>query len=270
MDEVFRALGNNSRRRLMDHLHAEDGQTLGRLCDVLYMTRQSASRHLRVLEAANLITTVWHGREKLHYLNPAPLTAITDRWLEKFDRHRLEALGDLKRDLETRAMAKPEFVYTTYIHASADDVWQAITDPDFTRRYWGAERHTDWEEGSTFTWEERGVAVEHPDQVVLESDRPHRLSHTWHTFTQELAGAYGMDEATNAQLAAEPRSRVTFTIEQLDDIVKLTVVHDGFEPGSSVLESISQGWPAIIANLKTLLETGEPMPEPEAFAPDVD
>jgi uncharacterized protein YndB with AHSA1/START domain len=96
-----------------------------------------------------------------------------------------------------------------------------------------------------------------PEQVVLESEPPRRLSYTWHTFTPELATRFGWEEERLALLAAEPRSQVTFELEPDDGLTKLTVIHDGFEPGSAVLESISGGWPRVIANLKTLLETGE-------------
>ncbi|HEX3920746.1 MAG TPA: SRPBCC domain-containing protein [Streptosporangiaceae bacterium] len=86
---------------------------------------------------------------------------------------------------------------------------------------------------------------------------------TWHAFTLEWAQAYGFSEEFQANLAAEPRSKVTFEIEPAGPMVKLTVLHDGFEPGSAVLDGISQGWPAILASLKTLLETGEPLPSPQ-------
>ena len=102
MDEVFKALADASRRELLDRLRAENGQTLGELCARLAMTRQAVSKHLAILEAANLVATVWRGREKLHYLNPVPIHEISDRWIGKFERSRLQALGDLKKALETR------------------------------------------------------------------------------------------------------------------------------------------------------------------------
>jgi len=102
MDEVFKALADASRRALLDRLHARNGQTLTDLCDGLAMTRQAVTKHLAILEAANLVATVKHGREKLHYLNPVPIHLIGERWIKKFDRGRLAALGELKRKLETR------------------------------------------------------------------------------------------------------------------------------------------------------------------------
>ena len=100
MDEVFKALADASRRSLLDRLHAGNGQTLNELCDGLAMTRQAVTKHLGILEAANLVTTLRHGREKLHFLNPVPLQEIYERWIAKFEKPRLKALGDLKRRLE--------------------------------------------------------------------------------------------------------------------------------------------------------------------------
>ena len=100
MDEVFKALADASRRELLDRLRAENGQTLGELCSRLAMTRQAVSKHLAILEAANLVATVRRGREKLHYLNPVPIHEIADRWIGKFERSRLDALSDLKKALE--------------------------------------------------------------------------------------------------------------------------------------------------------------------------
>lgn len=99
-DSVFKALADPSRRHLLDVLHADNGQTLGALCRHLDMSRQAVTQHLAVLEAANLVTTFWQGREKLHYLNPVPLHEVAERWIGKFERSRLRALRDLKRRLE--------------------------------------------------------------------------------------------------------------------------------------------------------------------------
>jgi DNA-binding transcriptional ArsR family regulator len=107
-DLVFRALADPSRRKLLDALHAEDGQTMTRLCEQLDMTRQSVAQHLDVLAAANLVATVWRGREKLHFLNAVPLQEIYDRWISKFERPRLEALSDLKRRLEGKPNAESD------------------------------------------------------------------------------------------------------------------------------------------------------------------
>jgi DNA-binding transcriptional ArsR family regulator len=102
MDAVFRALADPTRRRLLDSLHARNGQTLNALCAEMDMTRQAVTKHLAILEEANLVTTVRKGREKEHYLNPVPINEIADRWIGKFERGRLTALGDLKKRLERK------------------------------------------------------------------------------------------------------------------------------------------------------------------------
>lgn len=99
-DKVFKALADPSRRKLLDMLHASNGQTLGQLSERLDMTRQAVTKHLAVLEEANLVATVWRGREKLHYLNPVPISEIYERWIGKFERQRLRALHELKKALE--------------------------------------------------------------------------------------------------------------------------------------------------------------------------
>ncbi len=100
MDDVFKALADGSRRALLDALHADNGQTLAELCTRLDMSRQAVSKHLAILEDAALIATIRRGREKLHYLNPVPIHEISERWIGKFERHRLRALSDLKRMFE--------------------------------------------------------------------------------------------------------------------------------------------------------------------------
>ena len=100
MEEVFKALADASRRTLLDRLHDKNGQTLNELCDGLDMSRQAVTKHLVILEEANLVTTHKHGREKLHYLNPVPIHQIGERWIRKFERGKLVALSELKRRLE--------------------------------------------------------------------------------------------------------------------------------------------------------------------------
>ncbi|MFC8075146.1 ArsR/SmtB family transcription factor [Streptomyces sp. NPDC057307] len=266
MDEVFKALADPGRRRLLDSLDARNGQSLRELCAELDMARQSVSKHLAVLEAANLVTTVWRGREKLHYLNAVPINAIADRWMNKYDRGRASALADLKTALEDSTMATEDsetaFVYRTYINTTPEKLWQALTDPAFTRRYWGVTFESDWRAGSEMSWEQFGVRITDPEQVVVESEPYRRLSYTWHTMTPEFAEATGLGEEYRLKAAAEERSKVTFEIEPMGPAVKLTVIHDGFRPGSTILSSVREGWPALLSSLKTLLETGEPLPEP--------
>jgi uncharacterized protein YndB with AHSA1/START domain/DNA-binding transcriptional ArsR family regulator len=256
MDAVFRALADPGRRQLLDRLNERNGQTLGELCAGFETSRQSVAKHLAVLEEADLITTVWRGREKLHYLNAAPISDLSERWINHYVRERVQALADLKTALEGTSMQRPEFIYKTYIYATPEQLWQALTDPAFTRRYWGAAFESDWQPGSALTVIQEGVTIADPAQVVLEADPPRRLSYTWHSFTPEWARVNGFSEELAAKLASERRSKVTFDIEPLDEKVRLTVVHDDFDSGSTVAEMVSEGWPQILSDLKTLLETG--------------
>src|SRR4051794_12459890 len=260
IDDVFRALADRSRRQLLDRLNDRNGQTLRELTDGLDMARQSVSKHLAILEAANLVTTVRRGREKLHYLNAAPISEIGERWITRYDRGRVHALADLKRALEEGPMDRPSFVYTTYIRTTPEQLWQALTDPAFTRRYWNASFQTDWKPGSTMTWDLGGITVADPEQVVLESEPYRRLSFTWHTFSPELNDSLELCEEVRRRIAAEGRSTATFELEPVGDAVKLTVIHDGLDPDGIVKSLIGDGWPRVLSRLKTLLETGETLP----------
>ncbi len=151
---------------------------------------------------------------------------------------------------------KPSFVYVTYIAATPDKVWQALTDGTLTWQYWYGRRiESDWKVGSTVTfWYDidDGEAVSDRG-IVLESNPPRRLSYTWHVeFADELRD--------------EHPSRVTFEIEPSGKEVKLTLTHDEFEPGSKILDGVRSGWPAILASLKTMLETGKPLSTTSAEA----
>ena len=245
LDLVFRALADPTRRLLLDRLHEHNGQTLGELCDRLGMTRQSATQHLGVLEAANLISTVRRGREKLHYLNPVPLHDIQERWIDKFERPRLRALSTVRRRAEDTMADKPAFVYVIYIESTPQRVWEALTDADLTAAYWGHSNVSDWQVGSG--WEHRrtdGSGIADVVGSVLESSPPTRLVTTW---------------ADPGQTGGEP-SRVTFAIEPYGDIVRLTVTHEDL--ADKDLADAASGWAAVLSNLKSLLETGHVLPQP--------
>jgi uncharacterized protein YndB with AHSA1/START domain/DNA-binding transcriptional ArsR family regulator len=261
MDAIFKALADGSRRRVLDSLNNRNGQSLRELRARLEMTRQAVSKHLAVLEAANLITTIRRGREKLHYLNAAPINDIAERWISRYDQERVRALADLKHALETNPMKKPEFVYVTYIQTKPEKLWQALTEPAFTQRYWGVVLESDWKVGSSvLTQAVPGGEIRDLDQVVLESEPYRRLSYSWHNYQPEHAEMFGWTDEVFAELIKEKRSKVTFELEPVGSMVKLTVIHDDFEPDSEMLKGVSEGWPAILSGLKTLLETGEPLP----------
>ncbi len=245
-DVVFKALADPTRRTLLDRLRERNGQTLGELCEPLAMARQSATQHLGVLEAANLITTIRRGREKLHYLNPVPLWGIQERWIGKFERPRLRALSAVRQRAEEGSMAgRPSYVYVTYIESSPERVWEALTDPDLTAQYWGHSNVSAWQAGST--WEHLrtdGSGIADVTGIVLESVPPRRL-----TMTFDAPGA----------VPPEGPSKVTFDIEPYHEIVRLTVTHENLADDDAV-EAVSAGWPAVCANLKSLLETGHVLP----------
>jgi uncharacterized protein YndB with AHSA1/START domain/DNA-binding transcriptional ArsR family regulator len=243
---VFRALADPTRRHVLDLLRERNGRTLSELCGGLDMTRQSASQHLAVLEAANLVSTTWRGREKLHHLNPVPLHAIQERWIDSFERPRLRALSAIRHSAEEQAMiGTAGYVYVTYIRATPDQVWHALTDADLTGRYWGHRNESDWQPGSV--WEHvrtDGSGIADVRGTVLEVEPPHRLVMTFPGAGEER----------------DVPSRVSFTVEPYRDIVRLTVRHDDL-PSEDDRAAASAGWPAVLANLKSLLETGDVLPQ---------
>ncbi|MEV7374751.1 SRPBCC family protein [Streptomyces sp. NPDC090301] len=154
------------------------------------------------------------------------------------------------------------FVYTTYIRTTPDELWKALTDPAFTRRYWGVAFESEWTPGAPMVWDEVGRRTVDPDQVVLEAEPGRLLSYTWHTFTPAWSEAVRLDRDVYERLAREPRSKVTFLIEPSGDMVKLTVTHGDLDPEGLMKGMVGEGWPALISSLKSLLETGEELPEP--------
>src|SRR5687767_15072425 len=259
MDAVFKALADPTRRLLLDRLREHNGQTLGELCDRLDMARQSATQHLDILERANLVIVVRRGRERLHYLNPTPIHEIEERWISGFEKPRLQAISAIKNRAEEYAMIDapatlPTYVYVTYIRAGAEQVWQALTDADLTARYWGHANVSDWQPGSS--WEHRRTDDSGTVDVVgrvLEADAPRRLVITF--------------GSPDGKQPPGGNSVVTFLLEEQGGIVRLTVTHDNLADQTALAE-ISHGWPAVLANLKSLLETGEVLPEaPWEMAP---
>ncbi|MGY1783794.1 ArsR/SmtB family transcription factor [Geodermatophilus sp. SYSU D00698] len=247
-DAVFKALADRTRRLLLDRLRERDGQTLGELCAGTGMARQSATQHLDVLVSAGLVTAVRRGRERLHFLNPVPIAEIERRWIAAFDRPRLQALSAIRTAAEEHAMSErvPTYVYVTYVRASAAQVWHALTDADLTARFWGHANVSDWQPGSR--WEHRrtdGSGIADAGGRVLETDPPRRLVMTF--------GEADGEEPPGGD------SVVTFLVEEHGGIVRLTVTHENLA-GETELGQVSQGWPAVCANLKSLLETGEVLP----------
>ncbi|QXJ26072.1 metalloregulator ArsR/SmtB family transcription factor [Actinomadura graeca] len=256
-DAAFKALADPTRRFLLDLLFSRDGRTQGELESELEMTRFGVAKHLRVLEDAGLVVTRRSGREKLHFLNPVPIRLIHDRWIDKYTERPAAALAGLKRELEQTMTTTEDTtvqVYRVYIKATPEAIWDAITKPEWTRRF-GYQAPVEYElrPGGAF----RGLASEvmkeggAPDVVVdgevIEADPPRRLVQTW-----------------RALYLGESFTRLTYEIE--DDgtgVSTLTVTHDvtgAPQTAAQVAGRIPDaggGWSQTLSDLKTLLETGE-------------
>jgi len=253
VEPVFRALADVNRRKLLDLLFERDGQTLTELAGSLpAMTRFGVMKHLRVLEEAELVTTQRDGRLKLHYLNAVPIRLIHDRWIGKYRKARAAALAELKLDMEEEMRSldtRPAQVYTVFIKAPQAKVWDAITKPEFTHRYfYGSEaKAATWKPGSRLLWTQHGSDDELVDGEVIEYDEPRRLVFSWIT-------------KYDPELTPEGPSRVTFELSETDDgLTRVTCVHDDFPAGSKVYDNVAGGWPYVLSGLKTLLETGSPL-----------
>jgi uncharacterized protein YndB with AHSA1/START domain/DNA-binding transcriptional ArsR family regulator len=247
-DLVFKALADPIRRSLLDLLFARDGQRLADLCArVPQITRFGVMKHLALLEASGLVITRRVGREKQHFLNPVPIRQLHDRWISKYAEPWVARLSDLKTALEGEAMEGPKHVYAVYIRTTPERLWRALVDPDETRRYfYGGVYESSWQNGAFYRTILPDGTI--PFQgTILEFDPPRRLVYTF-----EYVG----DEDTRP----DHPSRVTWEIEPHGDYCKLTVVHDQFVGGeTATFRRVSEGWPFILSNLKTLLETGEPL-----------
>ncbi|MDQ0469439.1 ArsR/SmtB family transcription factor [Labrys wisconsinensis] len=242
MDEVFKALADPRRRELLDRLRRADGLTLGQLCTGLALTRQAVSRHLAQLEAANLIVTVWRGREKLHHLNPVPIGEIYSRWIGRYETHRVAALLDLKAALEERPMSETgeSFAYSIFIDAAPERIFQALTDGAFTRQYWAGRRiASDWTVGSPVHFYIEDSEDFDISGTVLDYAPPTRLSYSWRKPAEPEAAA----------------STVVFELLPFGGSVQLKITHAPL-PSDSTART---GWVAILSSLKSLLEAGKPL-----------
>ena len=253
MAAAFRALGDPSRRLLLDRLFERDGQTLGELCGHLpTMTRFGVMRHLSVLEEAGLIETRRTGREKRHYLNPVPIRLIHDRWTSKFAEPVVGRMAAIKQTLEATAMATPDHVYSVYIKASPDRVWRAITDGVETEQYYyGTRVNSDWSKGSRIVYEYPDGSVA-ADGEVLEIEPGTSVTMSFQA-------------RWDPALEAEGPVRMTWAIEPMgDELSKLTVITAG--AGIRTGAEFAGGIVHIVSGLKTYLETGRPMSVPAGAA----
>jgi DNA-binding transcriptional ArsR family regulator len=248
MDEVFKAINDRSRRLLLDTLYERDGQTLGELSAVLpEMTRFGVMSHLRVLEEAGLVTTRRQGRSKFHYLNPVPIRLIHDRWISRYAEPRVGAITGVKARVETgdQRVDKPAHVYTAFIRGTVEEVWDAIINPEKTERYYYATRvESDWEVGATMTYSYLDGTLASVGEII-SIDPLKRIEFTFHALWDE-------------ELEAEGPVREVWTLAEGTGIVELIV--ELYEIGERTLEEFEGGLAYIISGLKTLVETGQPLP----------
>jgi uncharacterized protein YndB with AHSA1/START domain/DNA-binding transcriptional ArsR family regulator len=250
-DEVFKALADESRRKLLDALFRQDGQTLSDLQNELpNMTRFGCMKHLRVLEEAGLVTSQKSGREKLHYLNPVPIQMVYDRWVSKYSQPWAQALTGLKYSLEANFMSDTHsHVFEVFIRTTPERLWQALTDGNMTRQYYygsAIQVSDSWQAGANYQYV-GGDGNNLLDGKIVEIDPPHQLVTTFRPL-------FGDNTPETA-----PVSKVTWQIQPMGAACKLTVTHDELEADSPLTEGIISGWNLILSGLKTLLETGEPL-----------
>jgi uncharacterized protein YndB with AHSA1/START domain/DNA-binding transcriptional ArsR family regulator len=245
VDAAFRALADPTRRRLLDALFEEDGQTLHALEERFPMTRFGVMKHLRQLEEAGLVVTRRRGREKLHFLNPVPIRLIHDRWVSKYAEPWAAGLSELKQRLESPM----EKVFEIYIRTTPEHLWEAITDPEIRAKYnFGASAKSDWTPGARIELSAPKAGGLLGEGEVIEAEPPRRLVHTM--------TALWSDDVKN-----EGASRVTWEIEPIgNDSCRLTLTHDELRDGAN--PEIYGGWPMILSGLKTWLETGELLTTP--------
>jgi uncharacterized protein YndB with AHSA1/START domain/DNA-binding transcriptional ArsR family regulator len=250
MIDVFSALAHPVRRTLLDLLRERDGRTLTDLERRLPMTRFGVMKHLKVLEESGLVATRRVGREKLHYLNPAPIQEIGDRWISRYAAPFARAMNDLKRQLETQETpmqpSAPRHVYETFIRAPAEALWALITDDARTPlwQHFNMTSRTEWRTGGSIEWVMNGTTVIAGE--IIEFDPPRRFVMTFHA-------------RWSPEVAADQPSRVTWEIVPLGpDACKLTLVHDGFAGETATHDAVRTGWSESLSRLKTLAETGVP------------
>jgi uncharacterized protein YndB with AHSA1/START domain len=244
MDVVFRALGDPTRRALLDELFREDGQTLSALEARFDITRFGVMKHLKLLEEAHLIVSRRRGREKLHFLNPVPIRLVHDRWVSKYAEPWVAGMSDLKTRLENEM----EKVYEIYIRTTPERLWEAITSHDERQNFqFGMTVSSDWQVGSRYVMEHAGAPGVLGDGEVLEVDPPRRLVTSFNALWGEEVKAAGP-------------TRVTWEISQIDDTCCLLVTHDQLPADAN--EQIYGGWPMILSGLKTWLESGQVLTTP--------
>lgn len=246
-DAVFRALSDPSRRKILDLLKARPGQSVGRLSESFPFSRYAVMKHLRVLEQAHLVVSRRDGKSRLLFLNAIPIQTIYDRWISQYSSRWASRLTSMKYELEkeeeTMIATDLKHMYVVYIRTSADKLWEALTRPEMTRQYFhNTEITGEFTVGSRVDYimtEEDGSRRPALTGKILECEPGKRLVHTF-----------------EFPKVKDAPTQVSYDIEPMGDVVKLTVTHDGFDGETETYNMVQQGWPPIVSGLKTLLETG--------------
>ncbi|MDH3300396.1 MAG: helix-turn-helix domain-containing protein [Acidimicrobiia bacterium] len=253
VNAVFKALNDPSRRLLLDRLRDRDGQTLGELCAHLpSMTRYGVMNHLRVLADADLVTTVAAGRSKHHYLNPVPIRLIHDRWIVNYTEPLVSGLASLGATVtvhhqhKEQTMPVPSHRYQTYVRCTPNEAWTAITEGDSTVRYfYGTRVESTWVPGEPLRYLAPDGSVV-ADGEVIAADAPHRLEMTFHP-------------RWDPALEREGPAHMAWIVDESDGLTRITVEYYDLAADSRQASNFMEGIPLIVAGLKTLLETGQPL-----------
>lgn len=251
LDLLFRALADPSRRRVLDLLKARPGTTVGELTERFDFSRFAVMKHLRILQESGLVVPRREGRVKRLYLNAVPIQTIHDRWISRYSALWAAQLTSLKYHLEGEGTPMPtatmvRHVHVVHIRTTPEKLWEALSRPEHTRLYYyGMDIATELRAGTPIEYlraEPDGSVKKVIAGTVLEVDAPCRLVHS-----------FAFQDKQDAP------TRVSYAIEQVGELVRLTVTHEGFEGETETYQLVRGGWTPIIDGLKTYLETGRPL-----------
>jgi uncharacterized protein YndB with AHSA1/START domain len=234
---AFRALSDPTRRLILDRLFERDGQSIHELGAGLEMGRFGVAKHLRLLEKSGLVSARRVGRQRRHYLNPVPIQQIYERWVSKYAAPWARVMTGLKSELE--AVTKPKHVYHVFIRATPEAIWRAITDGEWTQRYfYGMAVESEWRIGLPYAYRDSDGRVAVAGEI-LETQPPRRLVQTFQ-FTR----------------SKDAPSRLVWEIEPMGETCRLTLVHEFDAVGGTYADvDDPMGWQFILSGLKSVLET---------------
>jgi len=246
MDKIFKALSDKNRRQILDLVKKKPGINVNELTEYFEFSRFAVMKHLKIMVEAELIVPQKSGKNKLLYINPMPIQYIYDRWISKFSQVWASSLSQLKYSLEEegeKVENNLKHIFVTYIKTDVKKVWKALTSGELTKKYYhGSEMRSALTLGSSIDFivlDEDGKEVSAVKGKILEVIPNKKLSHTFEFHSNE-------DKPT----------RVTFELEEVEGMVKLTLTHDEFEGETETYKSVFEGWSYILSGLKTYLETG--------------